>query len=73
MLYVQVETLLRHGAKLYPSSYFLHKAILNNNIYNGFKIVMVLIDWGARVNCRDDSGYTPIMVACSRGDPYTLQ
>lgn len=66
---VVVKILLRHGARIIPSHYLLHKAITQNNL----DVVKALIDAGAMVNGKDSNGFTPVMIACSRKNALILK
>nr|CAI5839585.1 unnamed protein product [Callosobruchus analis] len=57
-----VRLLLSKGARIIHSHHLLHTAVMNNC----FEIVKMLVESGGLLNARDDQGYTPLMVACSR-------
>lgn len=57
-----VRVLLKNGARFVHSHHLLHTAVSNNSL----DVVMSLVEVGAMLNSRDDQGYTPLMLACSR-------
>ncbi|CAH0556691.1 unnamed protein product [Brassicogethes aeneus] len=57
-----VKILVERGARVIPSHYLLHVAVSNSNS----ECVKALVKGGAIVNFKDERGFTPLMLACSR-------
>ncbi|KAF7269227.1 uncharacterized protein LOC143202749 isoform X2 [Rhynchophorus ferrugineus] len=61
--------LLARGARILPSRYLLHKAVIQHNL----DMIIALLEAGAPINAPNKNGYTPVMVACSRKNPLILK
>ena len=58
-----VKLLLDSGAKLTPTPYLLHYAILHQHV----EMVELLLESGSLVNLRDNQGNTPLITAAISG------
>lgn len=61
--------LLDAGAKLTPTPFLLHYAILHRHA----EMVLLLLEAGAMVNIRDDHGSTPLIVAAVTAQPSIIR